>query len=186
MAPALGARGNAWLAWGQQWCLACVALCPAPGRTSLHDSQSFHPPTLVSMHWHLPHRRSCVGDSRDASLVASPCQKHGCACGRATSRHSLPARTRRQCRLAYEACSFCRVACCTRYLSYGQRYGSAASLRCSRGLWQGGILAIDTSADVAATAGADGSVVLFDRAAGRVRAHLSAHAKRVTGARPKG
>lgn len=55
----------------------------------------------------------------------------------------------------------------------------------SRGLWQGGILAIDTSADVAATAGADGSVVLFDRAAGRVRAHLSAHAKRVTGARPK-
>lgn len=56
----------------------------------------------------------------------------------------------------------------------------------SHGLWQGGILAIDTSADVAATAGADGSVVLFDRAAGRVRAHLSAHAKRVTGARPKG
>jgi len=47
-------------------------------------------------------------------------------------------------------------------------------------------LAIDTSADVAATAGADGSVVLFDRAAGRVRSHLSAHAKRVTGARLKG
>ena len=34
-----------------------------------------------------------------------------------------------------------------------------------------------------ATAGADGSVVLFDRAAGRVRSQLAAHAKRVTGAR---
>ncbi len=47
---------------------------------------------------------------------------------------------------------------------------------------QGNINAIDTRADVVATAGADGSVVLFDRAAGRVRAQLAAHAKRVTGA----
>lgn len=50
---------------------------------------------------------------------------------------------------------------------------------------QGGILAIDTAPggdDLVATAGADGSVVLFDRAAGRVRSQLAAHAKRVTGA----
>lgn len=50
---------------------------------------------------------------------------------------------------------------------------------------QGGILAVDTAPggdDLVATAGADGSVVLFDRAAGRVRAQLAAHAKRVTGA----
>ncbi|KAK9838127.1 hypothetical protein WJX81_002866 [Elliptochloris bilobata] len=49
---------------------------------------------------------------------------------------------------------------------------------------KGGILAIDTSPggdDLVATAGADGSVVLFDRAAGRVRSQLAAHAKRVTG-----
>ena len=50
---------------------------------------------------------------------------------------------------------------------------------------QGGILSIDAAPDnpaLLATAGADGSVVLFDRDAGRIRATLTGHTKKVNGA----
>lgn len=55
-----------------------------------------------------------------------------------------------------------------------------------RMLAQGGILSIDTapgSPSLLATAGADGAVVLFDRDAGRIRAALTGHSKRVNSAR---
>ena len=49
---------------------------------------------------------------------------------------------------------------------------------------QGGILSIDAapgSESLIATAGADGVVVLFDRDAGRIRASLTGHTKKVNG-----
>ena len=49
---------------------------------------------------------------------------------------------------------------------------------------QGGILSIDAAPGnegLVATAGADGVVVLFDRAAGRIKASLTGHSKKVNG-----
>ena len=49
---------------------------------------------------------------------------------------------------------------------------------------QGGILSIDAapgSENLIATAGADGVVVVFDRDAGRIRASLTGHTKKVNG-----
>ena len=50
---------------------------------------------------------------------------------------------------------------------------------------QGGILSIDTAPDaphLLATAGADGTLVLFDREAGRIRAQLTGHSKKINSA----
>ena len=49
---------------------------------------------------------------------------------------------------------------------------------------QGGILSIDVAPgneDLVATAGADGVVVMFDRGAGRIKASLTGHSKKVNG-----
>ena len=49
---------------------------------------------------------------------------------------------------------------------------------------QGGILSIDAapgSESLVATAGADGVVVLFDHSAGRIKASLTGHSKKVNG-----
>ena len=49
---------------------------------------------------------------------------------------------------------------------------------------QGGILSVDAapgSESLVATAGADGVVVLFDRSAGRIKASLTGHSKKVNG-----
>ena len=49
---------------------------------------------------------------------------------------------------------------------------------------QGGILSIDAapgSESLIATAGADGVVVVFDRDAGRIRASLTGHTKKLNG-----
>jgi hypothetical protein len=49
---------------------------------------------------------------------------------------------------------------------------------------QGGILSIDaapSNEDLVATAGADSVVVLFDHAAGRIKASLTGHSKKVNG-----
>lgn len=49
---------------------------------------------------------------------------------------------------------------------------------------QGGILSIDAAPGnegLVATASADGVVVLFDRAAGRIKASLTGHSKKVNG-----
>jgi hypothetical protein len=50
---------------------------------------------------------------------------------------------------------------------------------------QAGILSIDTAPDapaLVATGGADATVVLFDRDAGRIRATLSGHSKKINSA----
>ena len=52
---------------------------------------------------------------------------------------------------------------------------------------QGGILSIDVAPgneDLVATAGADGVVVMFDRGAGRIKASLTGHSKKVNGGVP--
>lgn len=69
----------------------------------------------------------------------------------------------------------------------GPDKGYAASRRSSHYVCfvQGGILAIDTSPatdTVVATAGMDGQVHVFDRAAGRIVAELQGHSKKVNGA----
>ena len=49
---------------------------------------------------------------------------------------------------------------------------------------QGGILSIDAapgSESLVATAGSDGVVVLFDHSAGRIKASLTGHSKKVNG-----